>query len=222
MIWICRFSPKHDLSFLTQTKIFVLWCGHASKKEAGRLVLTHEVSPKPSTLLLERLKIMSTHVSAMALEETPHESESTQITISEALRRRAQSVISDRRTDPQWRSIVRYALEINDPWLADIVRRAGAGEKIIDSTEFTLEPESDEDDSNEARVEALAEIICRAGEAAAALFVLMGTLENSRDPKLLANTVKHFAFSRCSELNLYGMVDAQIAVVEGELLADNT
>ena len=59
-------------------------------------------------------------------------------------------------------------------------------------------------------------------QAAAALFVLMGTLENSRDPKLLANTAKHFAFTRCSELNLYGMVDAQIAVVEGELLAGNT
>ena len=190
--------------------------------EAGRLVVTHEVSPKPSTLLLERLKIMSTHVSATALEETPHESETTQITISEALRRRAQSVINDRRTDPQWRSIVRYALEINDPWLADIVRRAGAGEKIIDSTEFTLEPESDKDDSNEERVEAMAEIICRAGEAAAALFVLMGTLENARDPKLLANTAKHLAFTRCSELNLYGTVDAQIAVVESELLADNT
>ena len=65
---------------------------------------------------------MSTHVSATALEETPHETETNQITISDALRRRALSVINDRRTDPQWRSIVRYALEINDPWLADVVR----------------------------------------------------------------------------------------------------
>src|ERR1043165_635006 len=104
---------------------------------------------------------MSTHVSATALEETPHETETTQIPISDALRRRAQAVINDRSTDPQWRSIVRYALEINDPWLADIVRRAGAGEKIIDSVEFSLEPESNQDDSNEERVEALAEIICQ-------------------------------------------------------------
>ena len=165
---------------------------------------------------------MANHSSASVRVETPHETETTQITVSDALRRRAQAVINNRSTDPQWRSIVRYALEINDPWLADIVRRAGAGEKIIDSTEFSLEPESDEDDSNEERVEALAEIICRAGEAAAALFVLMGTLEHSRDPKLLANTAKHFAFTRCSELNLYGIVDTQLAVVEGELLADNT
>lgn len=113
-------------------------------------------------------------------------------------------------------------LEINDPWLADIVRRAGAGEKIIDSVNFSLEPQFDEDDSHEEKIEALAEIICRArDESAAALFVLMGTLENSRDPKLLAHRAKHFAFTRCTELNLYGLVDAQIAVVEAELLAGN-
>jgi len=45
------------------------------------------------------------------------------------------------------------------------------------------------------------------------MFVLMGTLQNSTHSKVLANTAKHFAFTRCSELNLYGMVDAQIAVV---------
>ena len=111
---------------------------------------------------------------------------------------------------------------INDPWLPDIVRRAGAGEKIIDSLDFTLKPDANEDESNEERVEALAEIICRAGdESAAALFVLMGTLENSNDPKLLANTAKHFAFARCSESNLFGMVDAQLAVFERELLTAN-
>src|SRR5215216_4650334 len=142
---------------------------------------------------------MSTHVSATALEETSHETEN-QITTSDELRRRAQSVINDGRTDPQWRSIVRYALEINDPWLADTVRRAGAGEKIIDTTDFSLEPQFNEDDSNKQKVKALAEIICRASdEAAAALFVLMGTIENSRDPKLVANTAKHFAFTRCGE-----------------------
>jgi len=166
---------------------------------------------------------LNTHSSATALSETPHETETIQITISDALRRRAQAVINDRSTDPQWRSIIRYALEINDPLLPDLVRRADAGEKIIDTTTFSETLESDEDDSNEEKVEALAEIICRAGdEAAAAMFVLMGTLENSAHPKLLANTAKHFAFTRCAELNLYGMVDAQLAVVEGELLADSS
>ena len=164
---------------------------------------------------------MSTHVSATALEETPHETETTQITISDALRRRAQSVLNDRRTDPQWRPIVRYALEINDPCLADIVRRADAGERIIDSPDFSLAPITiDEDDSSEEKIEALAEIICQAGDqSAAALFVLMGTLENSMQPKVLANAAKHFAFTRCGEFNVFGMVDAQIAVIEGKLLA---
>ncbi len=119
----------------------MLWWRHASKKEAGRLVVAHKASPKPSTFETERLTIMSTHVSATALEETPHETETTQITISDALRDRAQSVINDRSIDPQWRSIIRYDLETNDPWLADIVRRAGAGEKIIDTVDFTIEPQ---------------------------------------------------------------------------------
>jgi hypothetical protein len=38
-------------------------------------------------------------------------------------------------------------LEINDPWLDDIVRRAEAGEKIVDSVDFSLEPQCNEDDS---------------------------------------------------------------------------
>jgi len=32
--------------------------------------------------------------------------------------------------------------------------------------------------------------------------------------------VKHLAFTRCSDLNLYGMVDAQIPVLESELFAE--
>jgi len=164
---------------------------------------------------------MTTHSSATVRNEEPREIETTQITISDALRRRAQSVINDQSIDPQWRTIVRYGLETNDPWLDDLVRRADAGERIIDTIDFSLAPEiNDEDDSSEDKIEALAEIICRGGdEAAAALFVLMGTLENSTHPKVLANAAKHFAFTRCSDSNLYGMVDAQIAVVESELLA---
>jgi hypothetical protein len=84
---------------------------------------------------------------------------------------------------------------------------------------FSLGPKVNED-SNEEKVAALAEIICQAGdEAAAALFVLMGTLERSLHPKLLANAAKHFAFARCGESNLFGIVDAQLSLVEGELLA---
>ena len=86
---------------------------------------------------------MATHGSA-TVRETPHETETTQITISDALRRRAHSVINDRSIDPQWRNIIRYALEINDPWLADLVRRADAGERIIDTTDFSHTRETNE------------------------------------------------------------------------------
>ncbi|HEX5875801.1 MAG TPA: hypothetical protein VFY60_14235, partial [Pyrinomonadaceae bacterium] len=76
-----------------------------------------------------------------------------------------------------------------------------------------------EDDSSE-KIDALAEMICRASnEAAGALFVLMATLENSTHPKALANAVKHLAFTRCSTVNFYGIVDAQVATVESELFA---
>ena len=161
---------------------------------------------------------MTTHTSAIAQEETPHETETIRI-ISDATKRRAEAVIKDRSIDPEWRTIIRAALELNDPWLAELVSRAEAGENIVDTFESMRTPEPDED-ASEDRVEALAEIICRAGdESMAALFVLMGTLENSSDPQVLANTLKHFAFTRCGELNVYGMVDDQLAAVEAELLA---
>jgi len=165
---------------------------------------------------------MATHVSA-TVRETPHETETTQITISDALRRRAQTVINDTSIDPQWRNIVRYALEINDPLLPDLVRRARVGERIIDTTDFPQTQETNEADPSREKIEALAEIICGAGDApAAALFVLMGTLQNATDPQTLAHTAKHFAFTHCGERNVFGMVDAQIAVLEGELLTGDT
>ena len=139
---------------------------------------------------------MSTHGSATALEETLHETETTQITISDALRRRALSVINDRRTDPLsvtlWRSTIRGLLTLCG---------APVPEKRS-STRPTSRLSHNEPEQRRRRF-------------------IMGTLENSRDPKLLANTGKHFAFSRCGELNLFGMVDAQLAVVEAELLVRN-
>jgi hypothetical protein len=85
------------------------------------------------------MTIMSTNSSAIALE-TPHGTKS--ITISDALKRRAQAVMNDRAIDPKWRAIIRYALETNDPWLADVVRHAEAGETIVDSVDFSLAPET--------------------------------------------------------------------------------
>ena len=58
---------------------------------------------------------MTTHVSAIALEETPHVTETTNTIVNNALKRRAQSVINDTSIDLRWRTIVRYGLETNDP-----------------------------------------------------------------------------------------------------------
>ena len=158
---------------------------------------------------------MTTHSSATVRQQTPHVTQPSRTnTIVNALKQRAQAVLNDETIDPQTRAILRRAMEIHDPWLARLVRRADAGESI---DAIDLSQESNEDDSSE-KIEALVEMICGASEqSAAALLVLMGTLQNSADPKVLANTAKHVAFTRCGELNFCGMVDAQIAVLEGEL-----
>jgi hypothetical protein len=94
------------------------------------------------------------------------------------------------------------------------VRRVDAGEVIIDNLYVH---------SCEEKIEALVDLICRAGdEATVALLVPLATLEDSAHPKALANTAKHFAFTRCGESNVYGMVDAQISLMEGDLFASNT
>jgi len=163
------------------------------------------------------MKIMANNSSATARRETPHVNNTSRIDSSEAIRRRAESLVRDRSIDVESRAVIRYGLEINDPWLAELVRRADAGENVIDNLQTLVT----EYDSCEEKIAALAEMICRSGDEpetkSAALLVLMSTLENATHPKALANTAKHLAFTRCSELNSYAMVDAQIAVLEGEL-----
>jgi hypothetical protein len=161
------------------------------------------------------MTIMASHSSATVREHTPHVNRTSRTnTIINALKQRAQSVLNDRSIDAQSRAIIRYALEINDPWLAKLVRRAEAGETIVETIDVSG------DSSSEEKIGPLAEMICGGGEeAAAALLVLMATLENSTHPKALAHTVKHLAFTRCGELNAYGMIDAHIALIESELMS---
>jgi len=170
---------------------------------------------------------MTQDTSATTREETPHEHQTTRTnTIINALKRRARAVLNDETIDAQSRAIIRYALETNDPWLAKLVRHADAGETIIDEDGFLQTNESDEDDSSEEKIQTLAEMICRAGDEpatkTAALFVLMATLENAAHPKAIANTAKHFTFTCCGELNLSGIVDAQVEVLQRELFTGNS
>jgi hypothetical protein len=167
---------------------------------------------------------MANHSSAGVRKHTPHANQISRTnTVMNALIRRAQAVLSDESIDLQSRAIIRYAMERNDPWLARLVRRADAGEAVVDGINVEEPPETYDDDCDEEKIETLTAMICRAGDEpetrAAALLVLMATLENSAHPKALANAAKHLAFTRCGQLNLNGMIEAQIAVVESQLLA---
>ncbi len=160
--------------------------------------------------------------SSASMRETPHVNQTSRINnCIDALKERAQAVLNDRSIDAESRAIIRYALETNDPLLPELVRRADAGESLVDEAGLLNLSSTDEE-----KIEALAELICRAGDEAgtksAALLVLMSTLENASHPKALANLAKHLAFTRCGELNFNGVVEAQIAVFESELLADDT
>ena len=167
---------------------------------------------------------MTTHgSSAPERHATPHTTTfTTNNTISDAIKRRAHALINDRTIDASERVWIRYALETNDAaGLTELVRRADAGEPIIDDSHLL---QLNDEISTEEKVERLAAMICQAGglpeTRSAALLVLMSTLENSTEPKVLANHVKHIAFTRCGELNCFGMVDAQIAAIESELLVN--
>lgn len=152
---------------------------------------------------------MVNHSSVSVREQTPH--------LSGAIKRRAQSLINDNTIDGPSRAIIRYGLEINDPWLPELVRRVDAGETIVDNLHVT---------SDDEKIQTLVALICRAGDEpqikSGALLVLMSKLEESPHPKALANTAKHFTFTRCGELNLNNMVDAQIEAHEQELFAGDT
>jgi hypothetical protein len=171
---------------------------------------------------------MASHSSATAREQAPHSINSiTNNTLklnsnSDHVRRRAWCLLRDKSLDEGSRSIIGYALEIDDPKLPELVRRGEAGESVVDHLNAADTPENN---STEHKVDVFAEMICRAHDPcirAAALLVLMSALENADDPKLLANNVKHYAFTRCGELNVCGMVDAQIAALENELLTHNS
>src|SRR5215813_7798637 len=84
------------------------------------------------------MTIMTAHGSATLREETPHAQQPTRTkAILNILTRRAQAVLNDKSIDAESRAIIRYGLEVNDPWLADLVRRVESGERIFDSFDFS-------------------------------------------------------------------------------------
>jgi hypothetical protein len=53
-------------------------------------------------------------------------------TLDANLKRRARKLATDSRVDPRTRSLIRYGLEIKDPYLEQVVNRVEAGEMRID------------------------------------------------------------------------------------------
>jgi hypothetical protein len=82
---------------------------------------------------------MAKNSSARAREHTPHSVNSTpntpvtqKQTINAALKRRAESIIKDKSIDAHSRVAIKYALEIDDPWLPELVHGIEAGESLTE------------------------------------------------------------------------------------------
>lgn len=71
----------------------------------------------------------------MAKDSNATPREETSHTIYASLKRRARLLITDSSIPKQTRSLIRYALEGNDPHLAQVVRRVEAGEMTIEHLE---------------------------------------------------------------------------------------
>ena len=90
---------------------------------------------------------MTTDTIATVRHEAPHANRITRTaTILNTLKQRAQAVLHDTSIDPQSRGIIRYAMEINDPWLAELLRRADEGETALETIEFSQTPDTLEQD----------------------------------------------------------------------------
>ena len=84
---------------------------------------------------------MVKHGSAKLSDQAPHSTNSTKSTkrtIDAALKRRARSVINDESIDAASRTVIRYGLETNDPWLPALVRCVDADDYILDRKGFLL------------------------------------------------------------------------------------
>jgi hypothetical protein len=156
------------------------------------------------------MKLMVCHISAKEREEAPHATTSTNNMTTNLndsfvsdLKQRVQIVIDESLMDTETRT----------------------PEIDVDSMHFSETGVMIEDDPIVEKVQILADMICRAGDEpaikSAALLVPMATLQTAPDLKELASSAKRVAFIHCGDLDVYGIVDAHIPVLESELLASS-
>jgi hypothetical protein len=84
------------------------------------------------------MKLMASHSSASVREQAPHSITITNDKLKlkankDDLQRRAWSLLRDKSIDEGSRNLIGYALEIDDPALPELVRRAEAGECVTDT-----------------------------------------------------------------------------------------
>lgn len=97
---------------------------------------------------------MINHNSAQLRDETPHATNSiTNNSISNAVKRRARSLINDRTIDKCARAFIQHTLETEDPYLPKLVRRVDAGESIltIGTLEEGVESQKEKDERSKQR-----------------------------------------------------------------------
>ena len=95
------------------------------------------------------------HRPAFSPNSTQQDGSNANRCISIAYKRRAMSVLNDKSIDADSRSLIRYALAPNDPWLAELVRRADAGESLVGTVDFSQDPQTSDDDFEVEKIEGL-------------------------------------------------------------------
>ena len=75
---------------------------------------------------------MTRHSSASLRGQSPTPGKHKSNIIDASLKRRAQILITNSSIPKQTRNLIQYALEIKDPYLAQLVRRVEEGENTID------------------------------------------------------------------------------------------
>ena len=75
---------------------------------------------------------MARNSSASLRRQSPTTRKQRAHKIDASLKRRARLLITNSSIPSQTRNLIQYALEINDPYLAQVVRRVEAGEMTIE------------------------------------------------------------------------------------------
>ena len=100
--------------------------------------------------------------SASTRQQAPHSITNNTLKLNpnnDEVRQRAWSLIRDKSLDEGSRSLIGYALEIEDPRLAELVQRAEAGESVMVNIVAT---DTADNEATQQKVGVLVEMICQA------------------------------------------------------------